>query len=83
MLKWLGRLLLALLLALLLGLAIGAWLRLRLERPVYYIGAVGTPEPAPGPGGGPPPHPGDERPTQGEASRSGGVMAERRPGADG
>ena len=39
MLKWLGRLLLALLLSLLLGLAIGTALRLRLERPVYYIGA--------------------------------------------
>ncbi len=37
--KWLGRLLLALLLSLLVGLAIGALLRLRLERPVYYIGA--------------------------------------------
>jgi hypothetical protein len=39
-LKWLGRLLLALLLALLVGLAIGTALRLRLERPVYYIGAA-------------------------------------------
>ena len=42
MLKWLGRLLLALLLSLLVGLAIGTWLRLRLERPVYYIGAADT-----------------------------------------
>ena len=42
MLKWLGRLLLALLLSLLVGLAIGTWLRLRLERPVYYIGAAET-----------------------------------------
>ena len=41
--KWLGRLLLALLLSLLVGLAIGTWLRLRLERPVYYIGAADTP----------------------------------------
>ena len=40
MLKWLGRLLLALLLSLLVGLAIGTLLRLRLERPVYYIGAA-------------------------------------------
>jgi hypothetical protein len=38
--KWLIRLLLALLFSLLVGLAIGTWLRLRLERPVYYIGAV-------------------------------------------
>jgi hypothetical protein len=38
--KWLGRVLLALLLSLLVGLAIGTWLRLRLERPVYYIGAA-------------------------------------------
>ena len=43
MLKWLGRLLLALLLSLLVGLAIGTALRLRLERPVYYIGAAGPP----------------------------------------
>jgi hypothetical protein len=42
-LKWLGRLGLALLLSLLLGLAIGTWLRLRLERPVYYIGAISPP----------------------------------------
>jgi hypothetical protein len=42
-LKWLGRLLLALLLSLLLGLAIGTALRLRLERPVYYIGAGSPP----------------------------------------
>jgi len=41
--KWLGRVLLALLLSLLVGLAIGTWLRLRLERPVYYIGAADTP----------------------------------------
>ena len=41
--KWLGRLLLALLLSLLVGLAIGTLLRLRLERPVYYIGAADTP----------------------------------------
>jgi hypothetical protein len=40
--KWLGRLLLALLFSLLVGLAIGTWLRLRLERPVYYIGAAST-----------------------------------------
>ncbi len=43
--KWLGRLLLALLLSLLVGLAIGTALRLRLERPVYYIGAADTPGP--------------------------------------
>jgi hypothetical protein len=41
-LKWLGRLGLILLLSLLVGLAIGTWLRLRLERPVYYIGAADT-----------------------------------------
>ena len=40
--KWLRRVLLALLLSLLVGLAIGTWLRLRLERPVYYIGAAET-----------------------------------------
>ena len=43
MLKWLGRLLLALLLSLLVGLAIGTLLRLRLKRPVYYIGAAAAP----------------------------------------
>jgi hypothetical protein len=53
-LKWLGRLLLALLLSLLVGLAIGTWLRLRLERPVYYIGAAETPLLTPLPLGGPP-----------------------------
>jgi hypothetical protein len=41
--KWLRRVLLALLLSLLVGLAIGTLLRLRLERPVYYIGAAATP----------------------------------------
>ena len=41
--KWLGRLRLALLLSLLVGLAIGTALRLRLERPVYYIGAAAAP----------------------------------------
>jgi len=41
--KWLRRVLLALLLSLLVGLAIGTALRLRLERPVYYIGAADTP----------------------------------------
>ena len=41
--KWLRRVLLALLLSLLVGLAIGTWLRLRLERPVYYIGAAEPP----------------------------------------
>ena len=41
--KWFGRLLLALLLSLLVGLAIGTALRLRLERPVYYIGAAERP----------------------------------------
>ena len=41
--KWLGRLLLALLLSLLVGVAIGTLLRLRLERPVYYIGAADAP----------------------------------------
>lgn len=46
MLKWLGRLLIALLVSLLLGLAIGTWLRLRLERPVYYIGESGRSVPA-------------------------------------
>lgn len=44
--KWLGRLGLALLFSLLVGLAIGTWLRLRLERPIYYIGAADGPEPA-------------------------------------
>ncbi len=48
MLKWLGRLLLALLLSLLVGLAIGTLLRLRLERPVYYIGAAAVEQEAPG-----------------------------------
>ena len=38
--KWLRRVLLALLFSLLVGLAIGTWLRLRLEHPVYYIGAA-------------------------------------------
>jgi hypothetical protein len=37
-LKWLGRLLLALLVSLLVGLVIGTALRLRLERPVVYLG---------------------------------------------
>jgi hypothetical protein len=41
--KWLWRVLLALLLSLLVGLAIGTALRLRLERPVYYIGAADAP----------------------------------------
>lgn len=54
MLKWLRRLLLALLLALLLGLAIGTALRLRLGRPVYYIGATDGPGLALSLGGGPP-----------------------------
>ena len=40
--KWLRRVLLALLCSLLVGLAIGTALRLRLERPVYYIGAAET-----------------------------------------
>jgi hypothetical protein len=52
--KWLGRLLLALLLSLLVGLAIGTLLRLRLERPVYYIGAADTPGLTSLPCGGPP-----------------------------
>jgi len=37
--RWLGRLLLALLFALLAGFAFGTVVRLRLERPVTYIGA--------------------------------------------
>lgn len=37
--RWLRTFLFAMLLSLLLGLAIGTWLRLRLERPVRYIGA--------------------------------------------
>ena len=40
MLKLLGRLLLALLLSLIVGLAIGTVLRLRMEAPVEYIGAL-------------------------------------------
>jgi hypothetical protein len=52
-LKWLRRLLLVLLLALLLGLAIGAALRLRLERPVYYIGSADGPGLTLPPCGGP------------------------------
>ena len=54
MLKWLWRMLLALLLSLLVGLAIGTWLRLRLERPVYYIGAAEESGLTPSPGGGQP-----------------------------
>jgi hypothetical protein len=42
--RWLGRLLLALLVALLAGFAIGTVLRLRLERPVTYIGWSGPPD---------------------------------------
>ena len=34
--------LLALLASLLFGLAVGTWLRLRLERPTWYIGALGV-----------------------------------------
>ena len=41
MLKWLARIGLALLFALFFGLAIGTVLRLRMERPVTYIGDVG------------------------------------------
>ena len=37
--RWLRRFFLALLLSMLVGLAIGTWLRLRMERPVRYIGA--------------------------------------------
>ena len=47
MLKWLGRIGLALLFALLFGLAIGTVLRLQMERPVTYIGDVGERPPAP------------------------------------
>ena len=34
--------LLALLFSLLAGLAFGTWIRLRLERPTFYLGAVGA-----------------------------------------
>jgi hypothetical protein len=38
-LKWLGRLGLALLLSLAIGLAIGTVLRMRMERPTVYLGS--------------------------------------------
>jgi hypothetical protein len=38
--RMLKRVLLALLFSLLLGFAIGTWLRIRLERPVVYIGSA-------------------------------------------
>lgn len=38
--RWMRRALLALLLSLLLGLVLGTLIRLRLERPVRYIGAL-------------------------------------------
>jgi hypothetical protein len=38
--RMLKRVLLALLFSLLLGFAIGTWLRLRLERPVVYMGSA-------------------------------------------
>ena len=41
--------LLALLLSLLVGFLIGTWLRMRLERPVRYIGALPASAPAPQP----------------------------------
>lgn len=41
--KWLRAVLLALLASLLFGLAIGTWIRLRLERPTWYIGNTGDP----------------------------------------
>ena len=44
--RWLGRLALALLFSLLVGLAIGTVLRLRLERPITYIGQA-SPSAAP------------------------------------
>ena len=40
MLKLLGRIMLALLLSLVIGLALGTLLRLRMERPVEYLGAL-------------------------------------------
>ncbi len=43
--KLLRRLLLALLISLGIGLAIGTLLRLRLERPVRYIGSAAPPRP--------------------------------------
>lgn len=43
--KLVRRILLALLLALLVGFAIGTAIRLRLERPVRYLGSVGAAAP--------------------------------------
>lgn len=40
--KWLRTALLALLASLLFGLLVGTWLRLRMERPTWYIGATNT-----------------------------------------
>ncbi len=45
--KWLRGLLLALAISLLVGFAIGTWLRLRLERPTTYIGALPALAPLP------------------------------------
>ncbi len=39
------KVLLALLFSLLFGFAVGTWLRLRLEKPVYYLGSVVVPAP--------------------------------------
>jgi hypothetical protein len=47
MLKLLGRILLALLISLAIGLVIGTVLRMRLERPVEYIGRAAPQPPAP------------------------------------
>jgi len=41
--KWLRAILLALLASLLFGLAVGTWIRLRLERPTWYIGNTRDP----------------------------------------
>lgn len=48
--KWIRTVLVALLLSLVTGLVIGTIIRLRLEKPTRYIGAVGLPIPT---------HPGD------------------------
>jgi hypothetical protein len=44
-LTWLRRLLLALLVSLLVGFAVGTWLRMRLERPVRYLGSASAARP--------------------------------------
>jgi len=47
MLKLLGRILLALLISLAIGLVVGTVLRMRIERPVEYMGQIAPQPPAP------------------------------------